>query len=51
MTLRGKIKLTADRRINRQEDLKGFMGDTNAVQGEATFLVYSPAEPIYLLDL
>ncbi len=36
MTLIGQIKLAADRRFHRQ-DWKGFMGDTNAVQGEPNF--------------
>ncbi len=39
VTLRGQIEIVADKRIHRQKDMMGFMGDTNAIQGEQTFQV------------
>ncbi len=47
MTLRRQIELAADWRIHRQ-DLEEFTGDTNAVQGEPTFLgpiIVGPPRP------
>ncbi len=39
MSLRGHIKVAANRRSHRYEDLKGFTGCTIVLQGEPTFLV------------
>ncbi len=46
MILRYEIKIAADGRIHRLEDWRDFMGDTNVVQSELTFLVVFVSEVI-----